>query len=51
LYIAVCGGDVSFPRSHSGAGRRRRKNEETRLTWFLKDEVNAPRSRLLRKTH
>jgi len=35
LYIAVCGGDVSLPR----ALRRRQKDEETRLTWYLKDEV------------
>src|SRR2546427_500977 len=36
LYIAVCSRrDVSLPR----ALRRRQKNEETRLTWYLKDEV------------
>src|SRR5207237_1382103 len=33
LYIAVCGRrDVSLPRNVQ-------KNEETRLTWYLKDEV------------
>jgi hypothetical protein len=33
LYIAVCGRrDVSFPRNVQ-------KDEETRLTWYLKDEV------------
>src|SRR3954466_5544525 len=33
LYIAVCGRrDVSLPRNVQ-------KDEETRLTWFLKDEV------------
>src|SRR5213594_214020 len=37
LYIAVCGRrDVSLPRSNQ---RRRQKDEETRLTWHLKDEV------------
>jgi hypothetical protein len=37
LYIAVCGRrDVSLPRSIQ---KRRQKNEETRLTWYLKDEV------------
>src|SRR6184192_3061470 len=35
--IAVCGRrDVSLPRSNQ---RRRQKDEETRLTWYLKDEV------------
>ena len=35
--IAVCGRrDVSLPRSTQ---RRRQKDEETRLTWYLKDEV------------
>jgi hypothetical protein len=37
LYIAVCGRrDVSLPRSIQ---KRRQKDEETRLTWYLKDEV------------
>ena len=37
LYIAVCGRrDVSLPRTNHG---RRQKDEETRLTWYLKDEV------------
>src|SRR5881397_1467624 len=37
LYIAVCGRrDVSLP---GAASRRRQKDEETRLTWYLKDEV------------
>src|SRR2546427_1698849 len=37
LYIAVCGRrDVSLPRTSQ---RRRQKDEETRLTWYLKDEV------------
>src|ERR1700682_3254186 len=37
LYIAVCGRrDVSLPRNNQ---RRRQKDEETRLTWYLKDEV------------
>ena len=30
--IAVCGGDVSLPRHVQ-------KDEKTRLTWYLKDEV------------
>src|SRR6266568_8737736 len=35
--IAVCGRrDISLPRSNQ---RRRQKDEETRLTWYLKDEV------------
>ena len=35
--IAVCGRrDVSLPRTNHG---RRQKDEETRLTWYLKDEV------------
>ena len=35
--IAVCGRrDVSLPRSSQ---RRRQKDEETQLTWYLKDEV------------
>ena len=35
--IAVCGRrDVSLPRSIQ---KRRQKDEETRLTWYLKDEV------------
>src|SRR5438128_2919669 len=35
--IAVCGRrDVSLPRSNQ---RRWQKDEETRLTWYLKDEV------------
>lgn len=37
LYIAVCGRrDVSLPRPNHG---KRQKDEETRLTWYLKDEV------------
>src|SRR2546423_8663509 len=37
LYIAVCGRrDVSLPRPNYG---KRQKDEETRLTWYLKDEV------------
>jgi hypothetical protein len=37
LYIAACGRrDVSLPRTNHG---RRQKDEETRLTWYLKDEV------------
>src|SRR6266581_5387432 len=37
LYIAVCGRrDVSLSRSIQ---KKRQKNEETRLTWYLKDEV------------
>jgi hypothetical protein len=37
LYIAVCGRrDVSLPRNIQ---KRRQKDEETRLTWYLKDEV------------
>src|SRR2546426_7919283 len=37
LYIAVCGRrDVSLPRSIQ---RTRQKDEETCLTWYLKDEV------------
>src|SRR5437870_7778758 len=37
LYIAVCGRrDVSLPRSIQ---KRRQKDEETQLTWYLKDEV------------
>src|SRR5688572_13800740 len=36
LYIAVCGRrDVSLPRPNHG----RQKDEETHLTWYLKDEV------------
>src|SRR5687768_17587998 len=36
LYIAVCGRlDVSLPRPNHG----RQKDEETKLTWYLKDEV------------
>ena len=35
--IAVCGSrDVSLPRINQ---RRRQKDEETHLTWYLKDEV------------
>jgi len=34
--IAVCGGDVSLPRSIQ---KRKQKDKETRLTWHLKDEV------------
>src|ERR1051325_11017846 len=37
LYIAVCGRrDVSLPRPSYG---KRQKDEETLLTWYLKDEV------------
>src|SRR5918999_2855283 len=37
LYIAVCGRrDVSLPRPNYG---KRQKDEETVLTWYLKDEV------------
>src|SRR2546422_7662591 len=37
LYIAVCGRrDVSLSRSIQ---KRSQKDEETRLTWYLKDEV------------
>src|SRR5881398_3231233 len=37
LYIAVCGRrDVSLPRPNHG---KRQKDEETRSTWHLKDEV------------
>jgi hypothetical protein len=33
--IAVSDGDVSLPRSIQ---KRRQKNEESRLTWYLKDD-------------
>ncbi len=37
LYIAVCGRrELSLPHTNHG---RRQKDEETRLTWHLKDEV------------
>jgi hypothetical protein len=34
--IAVCDGDVRLPRSIQ---KKRQKNEETRLTWYLKPEI------------
>ncbi len=39
LYIAVCGRrDVSLPRTNDG---RRQKDEETRLTWYLRTKSCA----------